>query len=185
MKKLFLCFLSLVLSSCSHSGDRYDSVFYDPETSLLEVEFMPPTEWNGKIIPAHQGCQMLGGKGSTPPLYISKIPPETNLLILEIDNLDVLPLSRDGGHGSIGFYHNGEPTAVLLPVPGETYTLPTFAFKEKSSKYNRAKPYPYMPPCQEHNNMFSATVKAVKRTGSFDKQKTDILAVGKIQLGKY
>lgn len=102
--------------------------------------------------PANQGCRFQGGGGSTPALYVSHIPEQTNLLILEINNLDEPALAQNGGNGSIGFYHNGESTAVLLPVPGESYTLPSFAFKEKASRVNAAKPYPYMPPCLENSS---------------------------------
>lgn len=180
MKKLFLCFLSLIVS-----GGCASYSYNGRPVTRLSVSFMEPTEWNGKIIPATQGCRFQGGQGSTPALYVSRIPEQTNLLIMEINNLDVPELAQNGGNGSIGFYHNGESTAVLLPVPGESYSLPSFAFKEKASRVNAAKPYPYMPPCLEKHQHYTATVKAVKRTGSFDKQKTDVLGIGEIDLGKY
>lgn len=178
MKKLFLCFLSLIVSGCCVSD------MHSPSVARLSVSFMEPTDWNGKIFPANQGCRFQGGQGSTPALYVAHIPEQTNLLIMEINNLDV-PELAEGGNGSVGFYHNGESTAVLLPVPGESYSLPSFAFKEKASRVNAAKPYPYMPPCLEKHQRYTATVKAVKRTGSFDKQKTDILGIGEIDLGRY
>ena len=135
MKNLFLAFFSLIiLNGCT---------YYDGErVSSLSVDFLQPTEWNGKIIPAHQGCGMDGGIGSTPPLYVSGIPAKTNLLILEINDIDEPTLSEGGGLGSIGFYHNGDFSAVLLPVPGESNVLPNFAFKEKSSRVSSAKPFP-------------------------------------------
>ena len=179
MKRLFLYFLFLILpGGCV-------PYFHHTAVPTLSVSFMKPTEWNGKIIPASQGCRFQGGQGSTPALYISHIPAQTNLLIMEINNLDVPSLASDGGNGSIGFYHNGESTAVLLPIPGESYSLPSFAFKEKASRVNPAKPYPYMPPCLEKHQRYSITIKAVRRTGSFDKQKTDLLGIGHISLGKY
>lgn len=180
MKKLFLCFLSLIVS-----GGCASYSYNGRPVTRLSVSFMEPTEWNGKIIPATQGCRFQGGQGSTPALYVSRIPEQTNLLIMEINNLDVPELAENGGNGSIGFYHNGESTAVLLSVPGESYSLPSFAFKEKSSRVNSAKPYPYMPPCLEKHQRYSITIKAVRRTGSFDKQKTDVLGTGRIDLGKY
>lgn len=179
MKKLFLFLLPLfLLSGCAYYKNG------QPLT-LLSVKFMPPSDWNGKTIPAHQGCRAQGGQGSTPALYISRIPAQTNLLIMEINNLDVPSLATGGGQGSIGFYHNGESTAVLLPVPGETYTLPKFAFEEKASRVNSSRPYPYMPPCVESKHRYSITIKAVRRTGSFDKQETLLLGEGEIYLGKY
>lgn len=173
MKKQFLCLLSLcALNACA-------------PISSLHVEYVEPEEWNGRIIAAHQGCRANGGRGSTPTLYVSDIPPETNLLILEIDNMDNPALDKNGGQGSIGFYHNGESTATLLPVPGETYALPKFAFEEKANRVNPSKPYPYMPPCIEKGQHYSLTVKAVNRTGSFDQQKTVLLGRGTLKMGRY
>ncbi len=178
MKKLFLYFLSLTaLNGCVSSEEDY--------VYSLSVSFLQPTEWNGKIIPPHQGCRSDGGKGSTPPLYVTGIPKTANLLIMEINDLDVPALSENGGLGSIGFYHNGESSASLFPVPGEENILPNFAFKEKSSRVNPVKPFPYTPPCLEKRHHYSATIKAVKRTGSFDKQKTVLVGIGKIRLGRY
>lgn len=178
MKKLFLCFLSLIVSGGCTYYDGY-------RVSGLSVSFMEPTDWNGEIIPAKQLCRYWGGQGGTPALYVTDIPSETNLIIMEINNLDEPALAERGGLGSIGFYHNGEPTAVLLPIPGETHSLPSFAFKEKASRVNSAKPYPYTPPCIKKNQLYAVTIKAVKRTGSFDKQKTIPLGIGGIALGKY
>lgn len=177
MRKLFLYFLPLfALTGCMMS--EYD-------VALLSVKFLEPTQWTGDRIPPHQACGLDGGIGSTPPLYVSFIPEETNLLILEINDLDDPALAEDGGHGSIGFYHNGDFSAALLPVPGESNILPPFAFKEKASRVNPKKPWPYMPPCIEKKHRFSATVKAVRRTGSFDKQTTDLLGIGSIRIGDY
>ena len=176
MKKQFLFPLLLTFLSGCH-GDGY--------VYPLSVSFSDRTGWNGKIIPARQGCRKVGGKGNTPSLHITGIPEETNLLIMEINDLGSSALSENGGLGSIGFYHNGEPSALLLPVPGESYELPPYAFKEKSNRVDPAKPYAYQPPCLEKKHYLSVTVKAVKRTGSFDKQKTVLLGEGKIGLGRY
>ncbi|MBO4520826.1 MAG: hypothetical protein J5787_06425 [Alphaproteobacteria bacterium] len=181
MKKLFLYFLPLVLLSGCATYDDDENV----SVSSLSVKFMEPTDWNGKIIPPHQACRADGGKGNTPTLIVKGIPERTNLLIMEINDLDNPALSENGGLGSVGFYHNGEPSAVLLPVPGETNELPGFAFKEKSSRVRKARPYPYTPPCIEKKHLYSVTIKAVKRTGSFDKQKTVLLGEGDIKLGVY
>ncbi len=178
MKKQFLySFFLTVLSGCAFHNEGY--------VYPLSVDFFGPTEWNGKIIPARQGCRLAGGKGNTPPLYVTGIPEKTNLLIMEINDLDSPTLSENGGLGSVGFYHNGETSAVLLPVSGETYDLPPYAFKEKSNRVDPAKPYAYQPPCLEKKHFYSVTVKAVNRTGSFDKQKTVLLGEGEIGLGIY
>ena len=104
---------------------------------------------------------------------------------MEINDLDDAALSEDGGLGSIGFYHNGDSVVTLLPVPGESYDLPPYAFREKANRVDPAKPYAYMPPCLEKKHHYSATIKAVNRTGSFDKQKTVLLGIGEINLGRY
>lgn len=177
MKKYLVLFV-LALAGCAFSPAEFGNV------AELDIEFVQPTRWNGKIVPARQICRREGGRGSTPPLQIEGIPSGTNLIILEINNIDV-PELADAGQGSIGFYHNGESSAVLMPVPGETFRLPSFAFEEKASKINSAQPYPYMPPCHAKNHRYTATVLAVKRTGSFDKQQTVVLGAGEIDLGKY
>lgn len=180
MKKLFLCCSALIfLSGCASSDPDYRNV------QTLSVKFLQPTRWNGSTVPPSQSCRAQGGRGSTPPLYVTGIPPETNLIILEINNPDVPELAENGGNGSIGFYHSGEQSATLMPVPGETYSLPNFAFEEKASRVNPARPWPYMPPCIANNYNYSAKVKAVRRTGSFDKQKTQLLGIGEISLGEY
>lgn len=177
MKKFFILFVS-ALAGCSFSPAEFGNV------AELDIDFVQPTKWDGKTIPAQQICRREGGRGSTPPLYVDGIPRGTNLIILEINNIDVAALA-DAGQGSIGFYHNGESSAVLMPVPGETFRLPSFAFEEKARKLYPAQPWPYMPPCHMKNYHYTATVMAVRRTGSFDKQKTVVLGAGSIDLGRY
>ena len=183
MKKLFtaLC-AAIFLASCA---SEY------PGAGDLYVSFVKPSVWGKGVFsspfPPSQVCKEEGGQGKTPALFIDNIPDEANLLILEINNLLDPALSHNGGLGAIGFYHDeNTPTAVLLPVPGETLALPKYAFREKPNRVNASKPYAYLPPCQiKGRSEYSATVKAVRRTGSFDTQKTEILAVGSIYLGEY
>ncbi len=177
MKKFLVLFV-LALAGCSISSDDFGGL------SELDIDFIQPTKWNGVEIPASQLCRQEGGHGATPPLYVTDIPSETNLIILEINNDDIPDLAT-AGLGSIGFYHKGDSSAGLLPVEGETFSMPSFAFEEKASRVYSAHPYPYMPPCKAKGYHYSATVLAVKRTGSFDKQKTEILAIGRIDLGRH
>ncbi len=178
MKKLFLeLFFFLFVSACAFG--RSDSYVND-----LSVEFLKPTVWGKEIIPAAQGCLKDGGRGATPALYISKIPKGTNLILLQINNEEAQP-SVEGLHGTLGFYHTTGRTAVLPPVFGETFEIPKIAFMEKPSFLYPARPFPYYPPCIERNHSFVAVVRAVKRTGAFDTQKTELLGEGKIQLGRY
>lgn len=182
MKKLSAVLCSLfMLTACATDYPDADSLF---------VSFIKPSVWGRGVFsspfPPSMLCKAQGGQAKTPALYVENIPDEANLLILEINNLLNPALAYDGGMGSIGFYHNeNENTATLLPVPGETMKLPKYAFREKPNRVNSAKPYAYIPPCQTTGGEYSATVKAVRRTGAFDTQRTDILAVGTIYLGDY
>lgn len=178
-KRAFLAALTAGLLSACTTGIFYNGV------RELSVSFIQPSEWDGEVFPAVQMCSGVGGAGSTPALFVANIPPETNVIILEINNLSNPALAVDGGLGSIGFYHDGSETATLLPVPGETGDLPSFAFEEKVNRANPAKPYAYLPPCFKTNSTYQATVKALKRTGSFDKQRSVLLGEGRIRLGTY
>ncbi len=178
-KRLFLAALAVnVLSACT-TGTFYGGV------QELSVSFIEPSEWDGETFPAVQMCSGIGGAGSTPALFVGNIPPETNVIILEMNNLSNPALASGGGLGSVGFYHDGSETATLLPVPGETGDLPSFAFEEKVNRVNPSKPYAYLPPCYKSNSTYQATVKALKRTGSFDKQRSILLGEGRIGLGTY
>lgn len=161
-----------------------------PDAGSLSVSFIKPSEWGRGVFespfPPSMLCKAEGGVGKTPALYVDNIPENANLLILEINNLTNPALAYDGGMGSVGFYHEqGQTDATLLPVSGETFRLPKYAFLEKPNRVNVNKPYAYMPPCTVKGGEYSATIKAVRRTGSFDKQRTDVLAVGTIYLGDY
>ena len=173
MKKLLLAIV-LMLSACSSNSISVRN---------LSVSFVEPTSWGARLIPSTQTCRQHGGSGATPALFVKGIPPEVNLLILEISDTDD-PALRDGGLGKIGFPHDeGVSTATLLPVPGETFALPPYAFEEKASLTSHHK-WPYMPPCREYGHKYRAVVKAVRRTGAFDKQKTDVYGIGEIYLGR-
>ena len=182
MKKLFLPLLCLCsLTACSSNENEWENGPYE----TLSVRFVEPSVWDGKTFPATQICHKEGGNSSTPALYVNNIPAGTNVITMEINNLSNVALAEDGGLGTIGFYHDGSAAATLFPVPGETYTLPSFAFEEKVNRINPSKPYPYLPPCAKLNNKYSLTIKALKRTGSFDKQQSTVLGQGRIALGTY
>lgn len=173
MKKLLLAAV-VTLSACS------DNI----SVRNLSVSFIEPTNWGSKNFPSAQICRQEGGRGTTPPLAVRGIPEEANLLILEISDVDD-PALQDGGLGKLGFYHTeGASRATLLPVPGETFVLPPYVFEEKASLSSTHK-WPYMPPCRVRDHVYRAVVKAVRRTGSFDKQKTDVYGIGDISLGRY
>ena len=189
MRKQFLVFLALsALCGCAEYPEY-------PDADTLSVEFVQPSVWGtgswfSVHFPASQLCQAEGGQGKTPTLYVSGIPDEANLILLEINDVSDPALAHNGGLGTIGFYHNeNEETQVLLPVSGGVSVFPEkerlYAFKEKTNRVNESKGFAYYPPCKQRGGKYYATVKAVRRTGAFDTQKTEILAVGSIYLGKH
>ena len=154
--------------------------------NTLDVTFARPSAWNGVKIPGHQVCQKNGGNGSTPPLVIKKLPKYTNAIIVEFNNLDNIYLSHNGGKGKVGFYHDGSPTAWLLPVAGETNNLPPYAFRVEGHRARDSRGTTYMPPCSSGNNhLYVAEVFAVHRSGDAHNERTIILAKGSIVLGRY
>ena len=189
MRKKCLAFLMMTALCGCASYPEY------PDADTLDVEFVQPSVWGtgswfSVYFPASQLCHAEGGQGKTPTLYVSGIPDKANLILLEINDETNPALAKDGGLGTIGFYHNeNEDTQVLLPVSGGHSVLPekerVYAFKEKSNRINEAKGFAYYPPCKEAGGEYYATVKAVRRTGAFDTQKTEVLAVGTIYLGKH
>ena len=151
----------------------------------LSVTFADPA-WDGKNIPDGQQCTLFGGEGATPALQVENIPAEANAIIVEYNDQDYRPLSRDGGHGKIGFWvEEGSASAMLVSVPGETEDLSSGAFVEKRNRARGSYARPgYLPPCSGGDgHRYFAEVKAVKK-GEGEK-KPQVLAEVKIQLGKY
>ncbi|MCQ2914268.1 MAG: hypothetical protein MJ247_03640 [Alphaproteobacteria bacterium] len=178
MKKIiFLCLFALCGCGTLYNGERVAS---------LDVEFdeTTPSSWGSRNIPSTQVCRRDGGRGATPGLLVSNIPVKANLLLLSMND-DDNPDLANGGLGVLGFpIISGQTEKLLMPVMGEENRLPKFVFAEKRTIAN-VNEYPYMPPCRALKHHYSASVIAVYRTGSFDKQKTEVLGYGKIYLGKY
>ena len=151
----------------------------------LNVSFADPA-WDGKKIPDGQQCTKFGGKGGTPALQVDNIPAGTNAIIVEFNDRDYQPLSRNGGHGKIGFWIlEGSSSALLPSVPGETNDLPEGSFVEKDNRATGAYARPgYLPPCSGgRGNRYFAEVKAVQKVEG--KKKPKVLAKTRIQLGRY
>ena len=151
----------------------------------LSVTFADPA-WDGKNIPDGQQCTLFEGKGATPALRVENIPAGANAIIVEFNDQDYRPLSRDGGHGKIGFWvQEGSPSAMLPSVSGETEDLPAAAFVEKPNRARGSYARPgYLPPCSGGGgHRYFAEVKAVRK-GEGEK-KPEVLSKVKIQLGKY
>jgi hypothetical protein len=149
----------------------------------LKVEFTDQA-WDGKKIPKGQHCKKFRGKGSTPPLKVSNIPEGANAIIVEFNDASYSKLSRDGGHGKVGWKIQGGGEAVLKAVPGGTKTLPKGTWLVKKNRATGAwRSDGYLPPCSGgKGNKYKAVVKAVRMKGN---EIAEELGKGTITLGKY
>jgi hypothetical protein len=148
--------------------------------SELTIAFTDPA-WTGDKIPAGQHCRLLGGDGSTPALQVSGLPEGTTQINVEFNDESYRPLSKDGGHGIIGFTVTPvDGTATLPSVPGYSTDLPEGAMVV--AKARTRAPYDsvgYLPPCSGGmGNTYAAVVKALSADG------TEV-GNGRIVLGKY
>ncbi len=182
-QRLFVAIpLGLVLSACV-SGGGYKPV--SAQLPELEVGFAAP-EWTGGALPAGQQCSLFGGKGATPPLRLGSIPAGANAIIVEFNDLDFAPLSSGGGHGKIGFWHNGGTSVELPAVPGDTATLPDGSFVEARARSTGMYASPgYLPPCSGgRGHTYVADVKAVYKARK-EGEENRLLAQRRIVIGKY
>jgi hypothetical protein len=140
--------------------------------------------WTGQSLPPGQHCRRWGGDGATPPLRIEGIPAGVNAIILEFNDLDFAPLATDGGHGKIGFWHEGGASATLPAVPGGTATLPAGSFVEAHARGQNATGG-YQPPCSGgRGNVYAADVKAVYKARK-EGEENKLFATGHIRIGRY
>lgn len=137
-----------------------------PATAMadMQAQLLPP--WSGKTIPAGQHCTLYGGKGSTPPMQVTGIPAGAVWIIGYFNDKDYRPLSRDGGHGTIGWPVRGS-AMQLAPVPGMTDTLPNGARVIKKSRAGGKFASPgYLPPCSGgKGNRYSVDLVAIDAKG--------------------
>lgn len=136
--------------------------------------------WDGARVPAGQQCKLHGGNGSTPPMQVSGIPQGTKWIIADFNDLSYQPLSKNGGHGRIGFPVSGS-TAKLPAVPGMTAKLPAGAqvIKAARGKGKYASPG-YLPPCSGgRGNRYSVDLRAVDGAGKV------LETLSKVAIGKY
>ncbi len=152
----------------------------------LTVAFADPA-WTGGKIPAGQHCKKFGGNGATPPLVVSGIPAGANAIVVEFNDKSYNELSRDGGHGKIGFLiPDGAIEATLIAVPGGTNALPEGTWLVKKNRARGAwRSKGYLPPCSGgKRNTYSADVIAVTIDPA-SKEVQEELAETTIKLGKY
>lgn len=163
MLKLTTTLIALSLASVTHAAD-------------FKVKLTGG--WNGSKVPAGQHCKLHGGKGKTPPMTISGLPAGTEWVLVEYNDRDYKPLSRKGGHGSIGYPVSGS-SAKLPAVAANSKKLAGGAFVQKKarSKGDYASKG-YLPPCSGgRGNAYFADVHAMK-----GKKK---LGSARVEMGKY
>jgi hypothetical protein len=132
--------------------------------------------WDGKRVPKGQQCTLFGGKGATPPMQVSNLPGGTSWVYVEYNDRDYRPLSKNGGHGVIGYPVSGT-SATLASVPGLVGKLPGKARVISAGRGTGAYASKgYMPPCSGgKNNRYFAIVKAISSSGKvLDKQRVEI-----------
>ena len=152
----------------------------------LTVAFADPA-WTGGKIPAGQHCKKFGGNGATPPLVVSGIPAGANAIVVEFNDLSYSKLSRDGGHGKVGFLiPEGAVEATLIAVPGGTNDLPDGTWLVKKNRAKGAwRSAGYLPPCSGgKRNTYAADVIAVTIDPASKKVQEE-LAEATITIGKY
>lgn len=135
-------------------------------------------DWDGKQVPEAMRCGKPGA--SSPPIHVRLIPDGAVALIIEFDDLDFEPLSRDGGHGIIGYrLQVGQRETIAIPIPELSCTgLPDGVWVVAN---NRGRyPTGYRAPCggQTKEHRYQATIKAAA-----DPCGVSVLAQNKLFLG--
>jgi len=143
----------------------------------MKVQLMAP--WDGKTVPPGQHCTLHGGNGSTPLMQITGLPAGTALVVVEYNDKSYKPLSRNGGHGTLGYPVKGS-SATLAPVPGLTAKLPGGVRVIRRAKSTGAYASAgYLPPCSGgRGNRYTADVLAVGADGKVIEKTT-------VTLGRY
>ncbi|MFY9211867.1 MAG: hypothetical protein WAO69_12120 [Aestuariivita sp.] len=143
----------------------------------MTVQLVPP--WDGKKVPAGQQCSLHGGKGSTPPMKVTGLPQGTAYLVVEYNDKDYRPLSRKGGHGTLGYPVKGS-SANLPAVPGMTDKLPGgVTVVRKAQSTGQYASSGYLPPCSGgRGNRYFAVIQAVGSDGK-------VIEKASVDIGRY
>ena len=170
-------FTIAILAGCA--GSQQD-LQIDP-TIQLTVEFLDGS-WNGQEIPVAGRCVECGGSGRSPALRIGGLPTGANEVVVEFNDLRILELAENGGHGTLAVSTRGKDTVILPSVPEETMSIPRGVRSVRPHKCvlfgKRAGAYKAPCGCGQGNE-YVAVVLAVKRNGN----QSVILARKEIPLG--
>ncbi|MDF1749335.1 MAG: hypothetical protein P1V34_10730 [Alphaproteobacteria bacterium] len=147
----------------------------------FSVSFDDPA-WDGKTIPDGQQCSEYGGNGATPKLHVAGIPNGANVILIEFNDESYEPLSKDGGHGIVGYESPvGTKDAHLASSPGNTIDLSEGMWIEEENRDDIGV-VGYLPPCSGGTgNLYSIKVLAV----DYQSEDYKILAEAYLALGKY
>ena len=147
--------------------------------AMAEMKVSLKGGWDGKKVPKGQQCTLYGGQGATPPMVVSGLPAGTAWVYVEFNDRDYGPLSRNGGHGVIGYPVKGA-SAELYAVPGLKGRLPGKAkLISKARSSGKYKSDGYLPPCSGgRGNRYEAVVKAMTSDGK-------LLEKVRIPIGRY
>lgn len=147
--------------------------------AFADLKAQVSAPWDGKKVPAGQNCTLDGGNGSTPPFQATGIPDGAVWLIVEYNDKSYKPLSRNGGHGTIGYAVTGS-SGNFPAVPGLSTRMPkgVQVIAAARGKGDYASPG-YLPPCSGgRGNSYEAEVKAVDTNGK-------VLDKTRMKLGRY
>lgn len=148
-------------------------------SSMADMSITLENGWNGKTVPKGQHCALFGGKGATPPMKVTGLPSDTAWIYVEYNDQDYRPLSKNGGHGVIGYPVSGS-SLELYSVPGLVDTLPGKARVISAARgTGDYASKGYMPPCSGgKGNRYFAIVKAISSGGK-------VLEQQKVEIGRY
>ena len=164
----------MLLAGCQGASDATAAL------PKLEVAFADPA-WTGGAVPEAGICTQQGGRGATPAMVVSGIPEGTAEIQVEFNDESYRPLSYDGGHGVVGYAHDGGATATLASVPGGVRALGVEGARVvKDTRATGVFDQPgYIGPCSNRRgNIYSAELTALGPDGK-------ALATGAARLGRY
>jgi len=80
----------------------------------MKISFTDPV-WDGIDIPEAHRCETPGAK--SPGLLVANLPANANTVSLEFNDIDFKPLSKNGGHGILGYrFQLGVAEVIVPPV---------------------------------------------------------------------
>lgn len=138
-------------------------------TAVLAQDFQVSLSapWDGIDVPDGQQCTLFDGNGATPIMTVGGMPAGTTVLHVEYNDLSYQPLSKDGGHGTIGFDVSGG-TATLPSIPGLTDEFAAGIYVVRPARSGGAyASNGYLPPCSGgRGNSYAADVIAFDAAGN-------------------